>query len=77
MISCGADNAARMYDLASGQSSGQLGQQIAQHDAPIKCVKWIDTQGGILATGSWDKTVKVSRRSWAPSGRVASRRQKD
>ena len=56
VISGGADNAARMYDLATGQSS-----QVAQHDQPVKCVKWLDTpQGGILATGSWDKTLKVS-----------------
>lgn len=54
MLSCGADNAARMYDLATGQPS-----QVAQHEAPIKCLRWIDAQGGILATGSWDKTVKV------------------
>ncbi|KAH8112004.1 WD40 repeat-like protein [Phellopilus nigrolimitatus] len=54
VISGGADNAARMYDLATGQSS-----QVAQHDGPIKCVRWIETpQGGILATGSWDKTLK-------------------
>ena len=44
-----------MHDLATGQS-----QQVAQHDAPIKVVKWVETpQGGILATGSWDKTIKV------------------
>lgn len=56
MISGGADNAARMFDITNGQS-----QQVAQHDAPVKVVKWIETpQGGILATGSWDKTVKVS-----------------
>lgn len=54
MLSGGADKAGRMYDLQSGQSS-----QVAAHDAPIKVVKWIDAQGGILATGSWDKTVKV------------------
>ncbi|KAF8583582.1 Poly(A)+ RNA export protein [Ramaria rubella] len=53
LFSGGADKAARMFDVQSGQSS-----QVAAHDAPIKCVKWIDTQGGILATGSWDKTVK-------------------
>ncbi|EJD07000.1 poly RNA export protein [Fomitiporia mediterranea MF3/22] len=54
VISCGADNAARMYDLATGQSS-----QVAQHDAPIKCVRWFESpQGGIVATGSWDKTLK-------------------
>lgn len=54
MLSAGADNAARIYDLASGTPS-----QVAQHDAPIKSVRWIDAQGGILATGSWDKTLKV------------------
>ena len=44
-----------MYELATGQSS-----QIAQHDGPIKCIRWIETpQGGILATGSWDKTLRV------------------
>ncbi|ETW82832.1 hypothetical protein HETIRDRAFT_439495 [Heterobasidion irregulare TC 32-1] len=54
IISGGCDNAARLYDIQSGQS-----QQVAQHDAPVKVVKWIDTpQGGILATGSWDKTLK-------------------
>lgn len=44
-----------MFDVQTGQAT-----QIAAHDAPIKCVKWIDAQGGILATGSWDKTIKVS-----------------
>ena len=43
-----------MYDLQSGQST-----QVAAHDAPIKSVRWIDSQNGILATGSWDKTIKV------------------
>ena len=34
--------------------------QVAQHDAPIKKVGWVDALGtGILATGSWDKTIKV------------------
>jgi len=28
------------------------------HDGPIKAVRWVDAQGGILATGSWDKTIK-------------------
>ncbi|KAI5119654.1 hypothetical protein M0805_007745 [Coniferiporia weirii] len=54
VISGGADNAARMHDLATGQSS-----QVAQHDGPVKCVRWVESpQGGILATGSWDKTIK-------------------
>jgi len=54
VLSGGADNAARMFDITTGTS-----QQVAQHDAPVKVVKWIEApQGGILATGSWDKTVK-------------------
>ncbi|KAL0954534.1 hypothetical protein HGRIS_003501 [Hohenbuehelia grisea] len=53
VFSGGADNAGRMFDIQTGQP-----QQVAQHDAPIKVVKWIDTGAGILATGSWDKTIK-------------------
>jgi len=54
VLSGGADNAGRLFDVQTGQSS-----QVAQHDAPIKAVKWIESpQGGILVTGSWDKTVK-------------------
>ena len=56
IISAGADKAARMYDVSTGQSS-----QVAAHDAPIKSLRYVDQQGGILATGSWDKTLKVSR----------------
>ena len=60
ILSGGADNAGRMFDVTTGQSS-----QVAQHDAPIKTVRWIDTpQGGILATGSWDKTLKVRVCLW-------------
>jgi hypothetical protein len=47
-----------------------VGPQVAQHDAPIKVVKWVDTpQAGILATGSWDKTIKVLLYSlyWSPA----------
>ena len=63
ILSGGADNAGRMYDVTTGQA-----QQVAQHDAPIKVVKWIETpQGGILATGSWDKTIKV----WDLAARAA------
>ncbi|TFK40152.1 WD40-repeat-containing domain protein [Crucibulum laeve] len=53
IFSGGADSAGRMFDIATGQMT-----QVAQHDAPIKVVKWIDAQAGILATGSWDKTIK-------------------
>ena len=55
ILSGGADNTGRSFDVTTGQSS-----QLTQHDTPIKTVRWIDTpQGGILATGSWDKTLKV------------------
>ncbi|KAJ7911494.1 WD40-repeat-containing domain protein [Mycena leptocephala] len=54
IFSGGADNAGRMYDVSTGKAT-----QIAQHDAPIKAVRWIDSpHSGILATGSWDKTIK-------------------
>jgi len=44
-----------MYDVQTGQAT-----QIAKHDATIRVVKYVDTpSGGIVVTGSWDKTVKV------------------
>ncbi len=56
ILSGGADNAGRMFDVTTGQAT-----QVAQHDAPIRAVRWIESpQGGVLVTGSWDKTVKVS-----------------
>ncbi|CAD6892220.1 unnamed protein product [Tilletia controversa] len=53
ILSGGADKAGRMFDVQTQQS-----QQIAQHDQAIRCLRWVDFNGGILATGSWDKTVK-------------------
>ncbi|KAF5342084.1 hypothetical protein D9611_001906 [Ephemerocybe angulata] len=54
IFSGGADNAGRMFDVTTGVPS-----QVAQHDAPISVVGWVDAPGqGILATGSWDKTIK-------------------
>lgn len=58
VISGGADKAARVFDVQTGQMS-----QVAQHDEPIKCLRWIDMQGGLLATGSWDKV-----RFWGEDG---------
>ncbi|TFK45800.1 WD40 repeat-like protein [Heliocybe sulcata] len=67
ILSGGADNAARMFDVQTGQTT-----QVAAHDAPVKAVRWIETpQGGILVTGSWDKTVKYwDLRSSQPIGSV-------
>lgn len=63
IFSVGADKAGRMYDVNTQQST-----QVAAHDAPIKCCRMVDPPGGssLLATGSWDKTVKV-RISLPPS----------
>lgn len=54
ILSGGADNAGRMFDVQTGQPT-----QVAQHQAPIKSVRWTDMHGGLLVTGSWDKTIKV------------------
>lgn len=56
VVSGGCDNAARLYDLQSGTPS-----QVAQHDQPIRSVRFVDipnTAGPMLATASWDKTLK-------------------
>jgi mRNA export factor len=53
VLSGGADKAGRMYDLATGQTT-----QIAEHADTIRCIKFLDQSQQIVATGSWDKTVK-------------------
>ncbi|KAI7897548.1 WD40-repeat-containing domain protein [Cokeromyces recurvatus] len=64
VVSGGTDKAARMYNLATGQTV-----QVAAHDEPIKCVKFLDNQPNILVTGSWDKTLKYwDLRSPTPIG---------
>jgi mRNA export factor len=58
VVGAGADKAARMLDLGSGQTAAV---QVAAHDQPIRCVRFFEPpQGGapMLVTGSWDKTVK-------------------
>lgn len=55
-----------MYNLTTGQST-----QIALHDEPIKSIKFLDGQPNILATGSWDKSIKYwDTRSPTPVGTV-------
>jgi len=57
VVGGGADKAARLLDLASGNVSNAT--QVAAHEAPIRCVEMFDHNGTpMLATGSWDKTVK-------------------
>lgn len=59
LASGGADSAGRLFDVTTGQPT-----QFAKHDAPIKSLRWIDGPN-IVATGSWDKTIKVNfNRRW-------------
>jgi len=55
-FSGGVDKIGKVIDVATGQTV-----QVAAHDEPIKCGKFVDGTGGmqnIVATGSWDKTLK-------------------
>lgn len=55
-----------MYNLATGQST-----QVGAHDEPVKSVKFLDNQNNILATASWDKTLRYwDTRSPTPVGTV-------
>jgi len=67
VISAGADKQAKVLDLATGQTA-----QIAQHDQPVRCVRYFEANGTPMAvTGSWDKTVKYwDFRSPQPAGVV-------
>jgi mRNA export factor len=49
------DKSARIIDTANPNAP----QTVAQHDQPIRSVRFIDNNGSaMLVTGSWDKTVK-------------------
>ncbi|RAL13065.1 WD40 repeat domain-containing protein [Aspergillus homomorphus CBS 101889] len=52
-----ADGSARLMDLGAGREA----QQVAAHDAPVRCVRFFGNPGmrdPIAVTGSWDQTVK-------------------
>ncbi|EJT52149.1 hypothetical protein A1Q2_06918 [Trichosporon asahii var. asahii CBS 8904] len=70
------DNIVRLYNVNSqGQSEPKAmyqheapvldltwtkAQQVAAHDAPIKCARFVETNGNsILITAGWDKKLKV------------------
>lgn len=71
VVGAGADKVAHLLDLGSGSPNST---PVAVHDAPIRAVKFFEhpsSNGPMIVTGSWDKTVKY----WdirAPTGSPAS-----
>jgi WD40 repeat protein len=67
VFTCSTDQKAKVFDL---NSPGSQPMQIAQHDGPISCMRYLDISSGagmppgIVVTGSWDKTVRVSDSIW-------------
>jgi len=61
VFTCSTDQKAKVFDL---NSPGSQPMQIAQHDGPISCMRYLDISSGagmppgIVVTGSWDKTVR-------------------
>ncbi len=58
MVGAGADKSARLLDLGA---NGAPAQQVAEHEAPIRSVRFLDapnTNASMVVTGSWDRTVK-------------------
>lgn len=56
VLAGGADKKSHLLHLATGQQT-----TVGVHDAPIRSVRFVDvpgTNGPIMASGSWDKTVK-------------------
>ncbi|ORX40809.1 WD40-repeat-containing domain protein [Kockovaella imperatae] len=54
LCAAGCDNMATLYDAQTGTP-----QQVAQHDAPIKCVEFVNAKGtNVLATAGWDNKLK-------------------
>ncbi|KAI5452041.1 RNA export factor gle2 [Naganishia albida] len=55
LLTCSADKTAKILDLQTGQPA----QQIAAHEGPISCVKYLEVAGQQVAvTAGWDKMVK-------------------
>lgn len=55
VFSGGCDKQVKMWPLTSG---GQP-MTVAMHDAPVKDIAWIPEMN-LLASGSWDKTLKYA-----------------
>lgn len=62
LASAGADKMIKVMDIGSGQTMDIPNA----HEAPIKSLRFVDGAGGMqtcLASGSWDKTVRVRKQS--------------
>ncbi|KAH8924599.1 WD40 repeat-like protein [Atractiella rhizophila] len=53
IFSGSADKTVKVYDVSTGQSN-----KLGDHQDTVKGVVWADAQGGVLASASWDKTLK-------------------
>lgn len=56
VLAAGADKKSHLLDCQTGQQI-----TVGSHDAPIRSVRFVDvpnSAGPIIASGSWDKTVK-------------------
>lgn len=54
LFSAGADKTVRAFDMTTQQNA-----QVAAHNEPVSAIRWVDAPtGGVLATASWDKTLK-------------------
>jgi mRNA export factor len=66
IVSGGADNAGRIYDVATGTAS-----QFAAHDSAVRCIRWLDVPGSpMVVTGSWDKVRSACRSTDSRSKRL-------
>ncbi|KAF2973395.1 hypothetical protein GQX73_g149 [Xylaria multiplex] len=56
VIAGGADKKIRIMDVSTGQQD-----IVGSHEAPVRGVRFVDvpgTEGSIIMSGSWDKTIK-------------------
>lgn len=60
IFSCGADGAARMWQLGSAMPPNNVAQQIGSHDAPIKSIGFLRNTN-LVVTGGWDRKVRGKR----------------
>ena len=63
VFSCGADGAARMWQLGSAMPPNNVAQQIGSHDAPINSIGFLRNTN-LVVTGGWDRKVREKMRTY-------------